>query len=123
MRPVIFPTVALVGAALGCSGRQTFTNPDAPIELRRGTEFDLALVSNQSTGYRWVMVDSAGLGPLRLVGTTYHSNHPERNGAGGTEHWTFSAPAAGKGVVSLVYVRPFASAVPTDTTRFHVTVR
>jgi predicted secreted protein len=93
------------------------------VTLPAGSDFDLELASNQSTGYRWVMVDSAGLGPLRFVGSSSRSKHPDRNGAGGTERWTFAAPTAGEGVVSLVNVRPWERTVPEDTVRFRVTVR
>ena len=60
-----------ISAASACSGGRTFDDPSQPIEVRAGSEFTIALESNQSTGYRWVLVDSATLGPLRVAGTTY----------------------------------------------------
>ena len=108
-----------------CSGDRTFDDPSQPIEVRAGSDFTIALESNRSTGYQWVLVDSAALGPLRLVDTRYEvpRRNRDRNGAGGAERWTFRAASAGEGVVSLVYVRPWEKEIPSDTTRFRATVR
>jgi len=113
----------LLAAASACSGDRTFDDPSQPIEVRAGSGFRLAIDSNQSTGFRWVLVDSAALGPLRHVATEYEIDDPNLNGGGGTEIWSFQAPAAGQGVVSVVNVRPWEKTVPKDTTRFRVTVR
>jgi inhibitor of cysteine peptidase len=111
-------------ATAACSrGRPSFDDPRQPIVVRPGTEFELALNSNQSTGFQWVLADSAALGPLRLVGTNYRSSAPDKNGAGGTERWIFRAPSAGVGAISLAYRRPWESKPPIDSVRFRVTVR
>jgi inhibitor of cysteine peptidase len=125
MRPlaVVFVAVSIASAVACEKRRPSFDDAAKPVEVRTGTEFDLALKSNQSTGYRWVLLDSAALGPLRFVRSDYRSEHPDRNGAGGTERWTFAAPTAGEGIVSLVYKRPWETAVPKDSARFVVTVR
>jgi inhibitor of cysteine peptidase len=122
---------AIIGGMMGCAllgcaaSRETFEDSTQPIEMRRGAAFDLLLKSNQSTGYRWLLVDSAGLGPLRHVGTSYvvPRQNRNRNGAGGTERWTFSTPEPGNGVVTLVYARPWERAAAKDTARFRVHVR
>jgi len=120
-------TLALgIAVTAACAdSRETFDDSTQPIEMRRGAEFDLELKSNQSTGYRWLLVDSGGLGPLRHVGTSYGvpRQNRGRNGAGGTERWTFAAPEAGDGVVTLVYARPWERAAAKDTARFRVHVR
>ena len=70
--------------AAACNRRPTFDDPSRPIEVRAGSEFALALKSNQSTGYQWVLVDSAALGPLQLVSKDYSvpRKYRHRNGAG-----------------------------------------
>jgi inhibitor of cysteine peptidase len=114
-------------AASGCGGDRAFDDPSRPIEVRAGSEFVIELESNRSTGYRWVLVDSAALGPLRLVGTRYHVPRASRKayGGGGTERWTFRAPSAGEGAVSLAYVGPSAIGIRVleETARFRVTIR
>jgi predicted secreted protein len=119
--------LALFAATSACSGsgNHAHDDPSQPIEARAGSDVTLALKSNQSTGYQWVLVDSAALGPLSLADMSYEvpRRYRDHSGAGGTERWTFRAPTAGQGIVSLVYVRPWEKEVPKDTTRFRVTVR
>ncbi|HYH82128.1 MAG TPA: protease inhibitor I42 family protein [Longimicrobium sp.] len=93
--------------------------------MPRGSEFDIALKSNQSTGYHWVLVDSAGLGPLRHVGTRYTvpRKYRDNNGAGGTETWTFATTGPGQATIHLVYKRPWETVPPADSVRFEVRVR
>lgn len=114
--------LALLLAISACRGDRTFGDPSQPIEVRAGSDFTIALESNQSTGYRWVLVDTAALGPLRLVGTRYHVPRVTLGG-GGTERWTFHAPTAGKGAVSLAYAGPSVTEVSEETTRFRVIIR
>ena len=121
-----FLTLSL-GATLACAEdhRATFDDPAKPVTVAAGSEFDVALKSNQSTGYQWVLMDSTALGPLRFVSKGYAlpREYRDNNGAGGTERWTFRAPTAGEGVVSLVYKRPWETVPPIDSARFRVTVR
>jgi len=121
-----FLTLSL-GATLACAEdhRATFDDPAKPVTVAAGSEFDVALKSNQSTGYQWVLMDSAALGPLRFVSKGYAlpREYRDNNGAGGTERWTFRAPTAGEGVVSLAYKRPWETVPPIDSARFRVTVR
>ena len=105
--------------------RPTYDDPTQPIAAASGEEFDLQLVSNHSTGYEWVLVDSTALGPLRVVGSRYAvpRHLRDRDGAGGHEWWTIRSDGPGNGVVSMIYVRPWENEAPKDTTRFRVTVR
>ncbi|SOD02708.1 inhibitor of cysteine peptidase [bacterium JGI 053] len=120
--------VALLLAAAGTAGchhRPSFHDPAQPIEVRAGSEFELAMQSNHSTGYEWVLVDSAALGPVRLVAKHYAIPRRNRgaNGAGGTERWIFRTDGPGNGVVALAYKRPWETKPPVDSARFRVTVR
>jgi predicted secreted protein len=127
MRPlnaVLLP-LSLAAAACGEESRTTFDDPAKPITVSVGSEFDLALKSNQSTGYQWVLVDSAALGPLQLISKDYAVPREmrDRNGAGGTERWTFRAPTAGSGVISLDHKRPWETQPADSSVRISVTVR
>jgi inhibitor of cysteine peptidase len=127
MRLVAF--VALLLSAAACGGgddpAQVYSDPSQPIEVRMGSEFTLALKSNQSTGFEWVLADSAAPGPLQLVSKDYviPREYRDANGAGGTERWTFRALSAGSGVIALAYKRPWETQPPADSARFQVTVR
>ena len=119
-------SASLLAIAAGCeTGRETFSDPSMPIEMSRGAEFDISLKANHSTGYEWVLADSAALGPLRLVGHGYSVPRRDRgrNGAGGTERWTFATPRPGHAVVTLVYKRPWETKPAADSARFRVRVR
>ncbi|HEU4559006.1 MAG TPA: protease inhibitor I42 family protein, partial [Longimicrobium sp.] len=106
----------------GAKGRETFTDPATPIEMARGAEFDIALKSNQSTGYQWVLVDSAALSPLRFVKKSYAipREYRDNNGAGGTETWTFATPQPGQATIHLVYKGPGPDGPLADSARFSV---
>jgi len=52
MRILAAAGLLAVAGAFKCTGRETFTDPSMPIEMRRGAEFDIALESNHSTGYQ-----------------------------------------------------------------------
>lgn len=126
MRRLILVALFTAAAATGaCEHRPSYHDPAQPIEVRAGSEFELSLHSNHSTGYEWVLVDSAALGPLRFVAKHYAipGRNRGRNGAGGTERWIFSAPSAGNGVISLAYKRPWETKPPAESARFRVTVR
>jgi predicted secreted protein len=102
----------------------TYTDTAQAIRAAAGSEFQIILKSNQSTGYQWVLVDSAGLGGVRVVGTDYRVPRElrDRDGAGGKETWTLQAPRPGSSTVSLIYVRPWENTAPKDTTRFRVVI-
>jgi predicted secreted protein len=127
MRPLAAAVLALsaVSAACGRESRTTFDDATKPVTVPVGSEFALALKSNRSTGYQWVLVDSTALGPLRFVSKDYvvPREHRDNNGAGGTERWIFRAPSAGSGIVALAYKRPWETTPPADSARFQVTIR
>jgi inhibitor of cysteine peptidase len=123
MRLSLLTALLLPLASLACGRQQPISDPARPLEVSRGERFTLSLASNQSTGYRWVLLDSATLKRVRMLGSEYRSRAPQRNGAGGIERWSFVADSAGSAVISLVYVRPWEHTAPPDTTRFHVTIR
>lgn len=114
-----------VAGAFKCTGRETFADPSMPIAMTRGAEFDIALRSNHSTGYQWVLADSAAIAPLRMTGKDYTipRRNRDRNGAGGTETWTFAASEPGQTTLRFVYRRPWETKPPIDSATFRVRVR
>jgi inhibitor of cysteine peptidase len=131
-RILAFPALLALAAATACARAEepraeqpsAHTDPSQTIRVSPGADVRLALRSNQSTGYQWVLVDSAALGPLRSAGSRYAvpRHLRDRDGAGGTETWTFRADGAGQGTVTLVYMRPWEPSTATDTSRFRVVV-
>jgi inhibitor of cysteine peptidase len=99
------------------------TDPARPVTVAPGGEFTLILDSNQSTGYQWVLADSASLGSLTLVDSRYVPIPSENNGTGGHELWRFRAGASGEHVVRLVHMQPWDSTTRHDSLRFVIRVR
>jgi predicted secreted protein len=127
-RGLLLPALLALPLAAGCDRAAeppvAHKDPAETIVVAPGTEFRLALASNRSTGYQWMLVDSVALGPLRSAGSRYEvpRRFRDRDGAGGTETWTFHAEGAGQGTVTLVYMRPGDASTATDTSRFRVVI-
>lgn len=107
-----------------CSQTQTRHNTvelesvkQCPISLVTGQTLSLSLPSNPSTGYRWLVKNSAGA-ILRSLGPEVYS-HPEDAGvvgSAGKSLWRFQAQTAGEDHLLLVYQQPWAPEVaPVQT--------
>lgn len=91
--------------------------------LSVGQKLIVSLESNPTTGYRWA-VDGEVPPPLEQVGNAKYTPGSTALGAGGTEVWTFSAKAAGKGTLKMKYWRSFEpTATPADTFQVMVNVK
>lgn len=113
----------LLAAACG-KERTTYDNPAEPVRVRAGSEFTLVVKSNPSTGYEWVLMDSASLGPVQFVSKDYADSRDVADPrATGIEHWVFRAPTAGSGVVTLVYKQPGPPGPVGALAQFNVFVR
>lgn len=114
----------LLAAACGDHGNGNYDNPAEPVRVRAGSEFTLVVKSNPSTGYEWVLMDSASLGPVQFVSKDYSDARDASDPrASGIEHWRFRAPAAGSGIVTLVYKRPGPPGPVGALAQFNVFVR
>ena len=113
----------LLAAACG-KERTTYDNPAEPVRVRAGSEFTLVVKSNPSTGYEWVLMDSASLGPVQFVSKDYSDSRDASDPrASGVEHWRFRAATAGSGVVTLVYKSPGPPGPVGALAQFNVFVR
>lgn len=124
MRRALIIAMAL-GAIVACNNhRETFTDPAVPIEMSRGAKFDVAVRAKHKTAYQWVLVDSAALSPLRLVGRRSYYPAQDRNrvGAAGVSVWTFAAPDPGEATIILFYKLPGVNQPPIDSARFRVRI-
>jgi inhibitor of cysteine peptidase len=118
-------TVALTVSACGggASGPVELTGADAGsvVELAEGQALVIRLESNQTTGFRWNVVEAPPAETLAEVSSAYVEPEDGLVGAGGTEVWTFEAVGAGEGPLRLDYFRPFE---PDDVQgTFAITVR
>ena len=91
-----------------------------------GQEVALQLDANASTGYRWELASPVPeVVAVVDAGTYREPPDPEAKvGAGGSTSFVFRAVRPGKGVLELVYRRPWEAGVaPAKITRVDLDVR
>ena len=113
---LLLPLSLALLAACATSPKQNVTvekSSDCPLTLNQGQNLILTLPSNPTTGYRWVIQDSAG-GVLRALSPEVYSNPEDAGlvGSAGQSTWRFQAFAPGTGRLLLTYSQPWAPEVP-----------
>jgi len=95
----------------------TQTDNGATVRLARGGTLLVALPSNPSTGYRWLVADDSSAA-LELVEIRYvpPGSTTPLVGAAGTEVLEFHARDSGTAVLRLLYQRPFEPNAPAADT-------
>ncbi|MGY4492687.1 protease inhibitor I42 family protein [Pseudomonas putida] len=85
---------------------------DCPLSLTTGQTLTLALPSNPTTGYRWLVQNPAS-SVLRVLSPEVYTNPEDAGlvGAAGQSVWRFQAKAAGDGHLLLVLQQPWAPEV------------
>jgi predicted secreted protein len=91
------------------------------LDVHVGDRLVLRLPANESTGYSWSIVEG-GAPTLHLVSTNYVNGNPGGvPGASGSYVAHFTVRSAGRGKLSLVYVRHTHPATP-PASRFAATI-
>jgi len=72
--------------------------------VRLGSQLEIALPENPTTGYRWYLGES---GPVFALTQDRFDAPDGPPGKGGSRHWTFRAAQAGKAEIRAVYRRPW----------------
>jgi inhibitor of cysteine peptidase len=85
----------------------TSADDGTTVELEEGQELVIRLESNQTTGFRWNLVEAPPEETLEQVSAEYEEPEDGLVGEGGTEVWTFRAAGPGEGALKLGYFRPF----------------
>jgi len=103
------------GCSQGASDALTEDDSDTAVVLQAGDQLTVRLISNASTGYQWVVVDE---GPLVQAGDPVYEQPEADNavGAAGTQLFTFDAPEAGAGTLTLEYRRSWETTAPAEDT-------
>ncbi len=109
-------------AACGAPSARTITEQEAgkTIEVSKGETITILLEGNPTTGYTWELA-SGDLSILKQVGEPAFTPDSQAAGSGGKVSLKFEAVATGKGVLQLVYHRPFEKDEPPVRT-FEATV-
>jgi inhibitor of cysteine peptidase len=90
------------------------------LHVHVGDRLVLTLPANSSTGYSWSIVQS-GAPALHLVSASYMDGRPGVPGAPGSYVARFTVRSAGRGKLSLTYVRHTHPATP-PAARFAVSI-
>jgi inhibitor of cysteine peptidase len=82
-----------------------FEDPSA-IEVDAGSEFEVVLDSNPTTGYEWRLAGEPDESVFEYLGSEYEQDPgtEDLDGAGGKETLSFRATGAGKATIELEYV-------------------
>lgn len=122
-RTLVFVSMCALALGLSLAAGCSQGAPDALAEddsgtavvLQTGDQLGVRLISNASTGYQWVVVDE---GPLALAGDPVYEQSEADNvvGAAGAQVFTFNAPEAGTGTLTLEYRRSWETTAPAEQT-------
>ena len=82
------------------------TDPDEPIEVSAGEEFEIVIDSNPTTGYHWELVGELDANVVEFVSKDYQADQPVLIGSGGVDIWVFKAVGPGETIITLGYYPP-----------------
>jgi len=127
LRSTLLLSLALLGACAQKPGTSVTLHQkqqsQCPLTLHSGQQLILRMPSNPTTGFRWIIRDSAA-GVLHSLGPEVYSNPEDAGlvGSAGVSTWRFEARQAGEGRLHLTYERPWeVGVVPAQ--RFDCQIR
>ncbi|MEK1904863.1 MAG: protease inhibitor I42 family protein [Pseudomonas sp.] len=88
-----------------------------PVELHNGQTLVVSLPSNPTTGFRWVVADTAPT-VLRSLGPEVYTTPEDAGlvGSAGKSTWRYQAYQAGQARLLMQYQRPWEAGVPPAKT-------
>jgi inhibitor of cysteine peptidase len=107
--PAAAAAIVVLALIAGCGedepSTERFEDPSS-IEVDAGTEFEILLDSNPTTGYEWRVAEKPDETVFEYAGSEYEQDpgSEDLDGAGGTETLTFEANGPGKATIELEYV-------------------
>lgn len=105
---LVMAAVIVTSLLVGCGGIKTYTDPEQTIKVKVNQEFKIALGSNPTTGYDWLVSHDKSM--LELIETKYEAGKEAKQGAvgaGGVKYFHFKALKKGETEVTLTYKRPW----------------
>lgn len=119
-------TLAAATALLGLTPHNpviTASDAAAPVTIKAGEDFLIALQSNRTTGYAWTAKVADGK-IAAYEGNAYQNPDAARPGAAGQQIFIFHANRSGSTTIDFGYARPFEpNAAPSKTLTFSITVQ
>lgn len=100
------------------------TDPDQPIQVSAGNEFNIVVQSNPSTGYHWELISDLDRNIVEFISKDYKADEPVLIGSGGVDIWVFKAVNSGETTITLGSYPPSNDVVdPEQTLTFAVIVK
>ena len=116
--------LALVAGACHHPPVARIPSPNGPLEIGKGEPLTITLDANPTTGFEWQLAAPLDDKVMKLIGHTFRPTDSAREGAGGTDVWTFKAIGTGSTTIMLEYRRPWEKDVPPAAHKtFPVVVR
>lgn len=101
----------LLMLSAGCSATAGTNSSATSYSAEVGSEFDVRLPENRSTGFSWALAEPLDREILRFVDQQYVAAETDLVGVGGTSVWRFRGVAAGQTTLSFVYRRAWEKGV------------
>lgn len=99
------------------------SDPSQTIEAAAGSEFQIVIESNPTTGYQWEIIGGLPSG-TELLAKEYAPQGPMMVGSGGVDIFTFRAGEPGEVRITLGYYPPSNDPVdPQQIEEFTVTIK
>jgi predicted secreted protein len=111
------------GVALsGEKGGAQYSETNRDIQVKVGEVFTIRLTANETTGYTWRENENFDRSYLKLTGSSYHPDQPQRAGSGGEQRYTFKALQTGATRIKLTYKRSWEVTPSDQTVTFFVRI-
>jgi len=99
------------------------TDPDKPVEVSAGNEFNIVVQANPTTGYHWELMGELDGNVVEFISKDYNPDEPVLVGSGGVDIWNFKAAGSGETTITLGSYSPSNDAEPEQTLTFTVIVK
>ena len=99
---------------------------EGPVSMQVGQVFEIALMSNASTGYQWEFTSDGAPVLARTTGPATPppmDTQPPMPGAPSLARWWFRAEKPGEVTVRMVYRRSWETVPPVEVVEYRVIVR
>jgi predicted secreted protein len=83
------------------------SDPSETVFAQIGSEFELRLESNPTTGFSWTFDSTRSNGIVKLLRSDYETEGPRAVGSGGTERFLFKVLKSGTVTLKFSYRRPW----------------
>ncbi len=100
----------------------TEADSDKTVTIAVGERITVALESNPSTNYSWIMAQGPDAAILSSSPVQFEPGAVDVPGAPGTERWVFDGVAKGSTSFSLNYTRPGSNEIPAKIFKLNVVV-